>query len=219
MSVFSVTSGAGISAISQLAHKRNEKLNSKAQTTNSDQSSPTSKTESTSGKFEDLEESSHLKYLVNDFVKMDFFVPRHYTCLIDNEYSCYDLNIFQRIFLTFQDSNSSISSFLVNLSIVCTIGLSVYATIMGDFYRNFSDIPTTCPDPACYNDPQLCPGRMMCEPNNNDDVSAVNDACLYIFTIDLAIRMCLVPFIPTNISGLYNSDWGFMELQQVNEAK
>lgn len=157
---------------------------------------------------------STFKSLIFYLVHEDFFVPKHFRLKIDREYRCYELNFLQRVFVTLTDAGSSKFSLLVNILLIFAIGLSVYATLMGDFYRDFDNIPATCDTPVCDNDPKLCPGKMICEPFDDQYVTVLNAFCNYLFTIEFGIRIFIAPFMPTRLTDLYKNTWMLYEEQQ-----
>lgn len=56
--------------------------------------------------------------------------------------------------------------------------------------------PNTCDDPACDDDPILCPNKMICPSIPPPILSYIDAICVYIFTIDYLIRIILAPFVP-----------------------
>jgi hypothetical protein len=49
--------------------------------------------------------------------------------------------------------------------------------------------PDTCYFPACDNDPNLCPGYMICESEKSPAFTAVESFCIYVFTIEYCLRL------------------------------
>ena len=75
----------------------------------------------------------------------------------------FNLSMFERIFLTFhRPSSSKLSKVLSYFMMVVIIISCVFFVIATD--PHLKSIPSSCKDPACDNDPVLCPGQTLCEP-------------------------------------------------------
>ena len=89
--------------------------------------------------------------------------------------------------------------------------LSIYTTIAGSFFRDFNNIPATCDNPTCDNDPILCPGRVMCEPQQDSTMIYLSQFCLIVFTIEYGIRVGICPLMPTRLADIYKPSWRIIE--------
>ena len=52
--------------------------------------------------------------------------------------------------------------------------------------------PTTCVSPVCNNDPTICPGSIVCPPEDNATIALIELACISLFTIEFTIRFFTV---------------------------
>lgn len=59
--------------------------------------------------------------------------------------------------------------------------------------------PDTCTSPACHNDPELCPDRMICESIAPKWLSYIDIVCVIFFTIEYLIRILLAPLLPARL--------------------
>ena len=48
----------------------------------------------------------------------------------------------------------------------------------------FRKAPVTCAQPACNDDPQFCPGVMVCEPIPPPYLEEINNVVIYLFTLE-----------------------------------
>mmetsp|Transcript_28470 Transcript_28470/g.48129 ORF Transcript_28470/g.48129 Transcript_28470/m.48129 type:complete len:769 (+) Transcript_28470:182-2488(+) len=64
------------------------------------------------------------------------------------------------------------------------------------------DTPSTCDQPVCDNDPDLCPGKVLCEPVPPKVFDTIEMYCIVLFTMDYGLRVLLVMFIPPRIAGV-----------------
>ena len=77
-----------------------------------------------------------------------------------------------------------IVGFLIFGSIVIAVGFYVASTM-----TRFQYFPTTCAAPACQNDPSLCPGQTICEPQPLPLFNKVELACVIFFVVDYSVRL------------------------------
>ena len=118
----------------------------------------------------------------------------------------FQLNIFQRIFLTFdQPSRSQLGNY-ISLFNMATIITSCIAFVLSTSDR-FMHAPSDCDDPACDDDPILCPGEKMCEPVEFDSFYTIETICVSIFTVDYVVRMAVVPWMPTRLARIMPLHW------------
>jgi len=79
--------------------------------------------------------------------------------------------------------------------IATSVIINVISIILG-FYNQIGVAPKSCPNPACSNDPHLCPGQDICEKVPSDIFNKINDACVYLYAVDLGIRVLLSGCVP-----------------------
>ena len=51
------------------------------------------------------------------------------------------------------------------------------------------EFPATCLQPACYNDPVLCPQRTICAPITHPVFNTIDNVCIWIFTVEYLLRV------------------------------
>lgn len=143
---------------------------------------------------------------------LPWFVPRHYVREVDHGQffpktkRTYQLNILQRIFVTFDYGVSCVLASLYSTFMVIVILFSVVVYILttdpGVKYT-----PETCDHPACDDDPVLCPGTMVCEPVDKVVLDQLDLACLCFFLMDYVIRVALCPLMPGRLLAIMPSNW------------
>lgn len=139
-----------------------------------------------------------------------FFVPSVYThvievhCRLDDNWSgdvsvVYKLNIFQRIFVLLEHESSCRLGFFLSLCMTGAVLINVIGFIVS---AEMTSIPSSCSVPVCDNDPKLCPGRQVCEPVSPDVFGGLDDACIYVFTIDYLLRILTCWTVSPRLAGL-----------------
>lgn len=128
---------------------------------------------------------------LDDNVNDQFSNKRHYE----------HLNIFHRIFLIVENPSSCLLGKLWSLSVAVITLLSVIVYVLASL-PELNSIPQSCADPVCNNDPELCPGKIMCRPDSVSALSDIENACLYVFIIDYFIRFFLVSMMPSHAAGV-----------------
>lgn len=118
---------------------------------------------------------------------------------IDKHY--YTLNIIQRIFITMDHPNScklaSVCNWTVTLVTLLSVGIYIVSTI-----PEVNTQPSTCASPSCDNDPVICPGTQVCEPEPPSGFSMVETVCLYVFVVDYFARFLLCTSVPPRLAGV-----------------
>ena len=69
----------------------------------------------------------------------------------------------------------------------------------------FRVTPNSCKDPACENDPTLCPDTMICPPEEKPVFELIETICISFFTLDYFVRLFLVPLMPARLCGIIPS--------------
>lgn len=105
----------------------------------------------------------------------------------------FNVSIAQRIFLLFDQPEHCFLGEIISFvtMIVILISCVGYIAATGVKYQ-----PSTCQDPACHNDPNLCPNTMICPPEESPVFELVETVCIAFFTMDYFIRLFLVPLMP-----------------------
>ena len=106
----------------------------------------------------------------------------------------YKLNFWQRLFVLLELESSSKLAFIYSLITSLVVILNVIIFVMGP---SLTMVPSTCKNPLCNNDINLCPGKMICEPQEPDALPKIDDVCIIIFTIDYLARSCLAWMVLT----------------------
>lgn len=108
----------------------------------------------------------------------------------------FHLNVFQRLFLLLDQPDRSHLGFLFSVITLITIILSCISFILASS-PSFQYSPDDCADPACDDDPDLCPGKKMCEPVELKVFGVIEVVCITIFSMDYVPRISIVSFMPT----------------------
>ena len=149
--------------------------------------------------------------IADDIGYVPFFVPTLFKHTVDvqdrlnDNWSgdvivMYRLNWLQRYFVLWEHESSSRLSFILSVLMACTVLLSIVIFILGS--GSLIYYPSTCADPACNNDPILCPGKMICEPQQLPFFDTIDSACVFVFTIDYLSRMLTVWSVSPRLAGL-----------------
>ena len=56
--------------------------------------------------------------------------------------------------------------------------------------------PTTCANPACVDDPVLCPNSVICAPLPLPRYSYINNICVIIYAVDFFVRCAIAWAVP-----------------------
>eukprot|EP00602_Paraphysomonas_sp_CaronLab_P007971 CAMPEP_0185034172 /NCGR_PEP_ID=MMETSP1103-20130426/23800_1 /TAXON_ID=36769 /ORGANISM="Paraphysomonas bandaiensis, Strain Caron Lab Isolate" /LENGTH=415 /DNA_ID=CAMNT_0027570717 /DNA_START=420 /DNA_END=1667 /DNA_ORIENTATION=- len=75
----------------------------------------------------------------------------------------------------------------------------------------FRNKPSSCDDPVCDNDPELCPNTIMCEPVEEPIFELFETICISIFTVDYVIRILTVPLMPSRLANILPADWDTLD--------
>ena len=67
--------------------------------------------------------------------------------------------------------------------------------------------PSTCSNPACNNDPTLCPNTEICAPQPYPVFDSIDEFCVILFTIEYCIRIFSLWAAPCRLAGLLSSTW------------
>lgn len=60
--------------------------------------------------------------------------------------------------------------------------------------------PSSCSNPACDNDPDVCPDSVICEPEPLPALNSTEIFCLVVFTVDYVSRVAISPLMPSRLS-------------------
>ena len=126
-----------------------------------------------------------------------WIVPSRYVLKVpeNNFEHAYELTWAGRVFVTFEDANSSRISFIINIIIMVVLVISCIQYIVQSL-PSLQVQPDSCRDPVCDNDIDLCPGRVVCEPVPPEWFNYLEMACVIIFTIDYLSRVITCSYVP-----------------------
>lgn len=111
----------------------------------------------------------------------------------------FNVSIPQRIFLLFDQPEHCFLGEIISFVTMIVIIISCIGYIAATGART---TPSTCDNPACENDPNLCPSSMICEPEENPVYDSIETVCIAFFTLDYFIRLFLVPLMPARLAGI-----------------
>lgn len=63
-----------------------------------------------------------------------------------------------------------------------------------------------CHHPVCHDDPNLCPGKTICTPVPDESLVGVEDAIIYIFTVEYLLRAFLCWTVPVRVANCIPED-------------
>jgi hypothetical protein len=118
----------------------------------------------------------------------------------------FHLNIFQRLFLTFDQPDRSKLGNIISILTMASIVVSCVSFILATS-DNFKHAPDDCDHPACNDDVVLCPGSMICEPVEDPIFYTVEIVCVVYFTVDYLSRILIVPWMPTRLAFILPYHW------------
>lgn len=111
----------------------------------------------------------------------------------------YLLDIFQRIFIFFEDPKASIIGQFIGLGMLSVIVLNLIIFIISSL-PTFQTQPETCESPACNDHDVLCPNTVVCEPVEVSWTKEVEVVCVILFTVEYLSRMLLVYHMPPRLA-------------------
>jgi len=140
--------------------------------------------------------------------KRPIFPPNEYICVTNlcRRKVKYELSITQQIFVTLEDPNSSFLATVIGALLMGVILLSTIVYIISTDPSQLY-IPSSCSDPACNDDPNLCPNEMICEPEPKPWLYNVETACVLVFLVDYVFRVASVATIPARMAGVLDPEW------------
>lgn len=111
----------------------------------------------------------------------------------------FQTSVVQKIFIYLDKPDSCLLAKGLSLFTMTVILLSCITFVMSSEPSMMSR-PETCPHPACKNDPVLCPGREICEPEPFDVFTTIEMVCVSFFCLDYGLRMFTVAFVPAVVA-------------------
>ena len=90
----------------------------------------------------------------------------------------------------------------INIIIIIIFNNYFSATTSDNVYT-----PSTCSNPACNNDPTLCPNTEICAPQPYPVFDSIDEFCVILFTIEYCIRIFSLWAAPCRLAGLLSSTW------------
>ena len=114
--------------------------------------------------------------------------------------------IAAEIFVLFQHEESSpyarILSFIITLVIILAIGSYIFASLNQSQYT-----PTTCDNPACDNNPILCPGTQICAPIQTEGFNFIELLTAIFFLIEYGSRLLTCWAVSPRLAGILPAGW------------
>lgn len=133
-------------------------------------------------------------------------IPEEENCGLEPKTHEFNLNFAQRLFLLFDQPDRSVLGGIISVFTMITIITSCVAFILSSSER-FNYTPDDCDNPACDDDPTLCPGKKMCQPVEFSSFFTIEVVCIVIFTIDYVVRVSIVPWMPTRLAKIMPLHW------------
>ncbi len=141
----------------------------------------------------------------------NFFCPSQYSHIVKSRLECqyyhYDLAWYQRLFVTFEISSSSILANIIYTILIIVIIISITVNVMGTLPEWRAYPVKDCIKPACHNNEVYCPSETICEPTVDPLLDTIDTVCVIIFTIDYICRLGLCSTVPQRITGLLSDGW------------
>lgn len=111
----------------------------------------------------------------------------------------YLLDFFQRIFMFFEDPKASSLGQMFGIFMMSVIILNLIIFIISSLAQ-FQTQPDSCDAPSCDNHPTLCPGTIICKPEEASWTKDIELACVILFTIEYLARMLVVAHMPPRLA-------------------
>lgn len=105
----------------------------------------------------------------------------------------------QRLFLLFDQPEECFLGEAISFVTMIVIMISCIGYIAS---TGSKEQPSSCAQPACENDPTLCPDSVICPPEDNAVYELIETVCIVFFTIDYFTRLFLVPLMPARCAAL-----------------
>lgn len=146
------------------------------------------------------------------FSERPFFVPRVYEWSQDDnsddqEVRTYELSPVQRFFVLLHEPSSCISAGWVSNFVLLVILVNVICNVYMTFPASRRYPVDTCLEPACDNDPILCPNKVMCAPTTEPSLVRIDDICVIIFSIEYVARLFSVWTVPLRLASMVPPQW------------
>jgi len=108
-------------------------------------------------------------------------------------------------FITLELDDVSLLSKICSVGIKFVIIFAVFAFIVST-HPALRYTPDTCDQPACDDDPTLCPGYAVCEPVTLPVFDTIEEAVTIIFTIEYGLRVVTLWAVTPRVAGIYAGD-------------
>ena len=141
--------------------------------------------------------------------KSTLFVPKIFTLITpDNHYTerKYELSIPARLFVCLEDQFCCdiASCIFAFMTLVILLGTVTFIMASTDEYMY---TPSSCDNPVCDHDPDLCPNTIMCEPVSYSLFDDIDEFCVIVFTIEYLVRVFTLWAVPCRLAGLVGETW------------
>ena len=135
-----------------------------------------------------------------------WIVPRHFAK--EDAYGnqrVFELNIAQRIFVTFDDAGASEFSKYLNICFLLAVVIATVFLVMGTI-PSLKVSPESCDEPIRCTE-SWCVRDFICEPGAPPMFETVQTTCAFIFCIDYFTRLFLVGLSPARLSDTLPKGW------------
>ena len=135
-----------------------------------------------------------------------WIVPRHFTK--EDAYGnqrVFELNLAQRIFVTFDDAGASEASKYLNICFLLAVVVATAFLVMGTI-PSLKVSPKSCDEPIRCTE-SWCLREWICEPGAPPAFETVQTTCAFIFCIDYFTRLFLVGISPPRLSDTLPKGW------------
>jgi len=110
------------------------------------------------------------------------------------------------LFITLEIPSSSFLAKLIALTVNLVV-ITAVVSYVASTEVTLRIVPETCFDPACNNDPVLCPGFQICEDIQSSAFTTIDDICTYLFTIEYGLRFLTCWSVTPRVAGTIPHEW------------
>jgi len=120
------------------------------------------------------------------------------------------------IFVTMEVESSSTLAAVLSAVLKSIIAIAVISYLVST-EPAYRVIPFTCIEPACRDDPFLCPNADICPSQTSPGFAFVEDFCVYIFTAEYILRLLTCWTVTPRVAGILPNNW--KESHTLNEPQ
>ena len=151
----------------------------------------------------------------------NWFVPTDFEEGKFEKKHIFHLNWAEILFKTLEDPKASRLSLLISVLMNCAIFLGCISYILASDRASYIS-EEICHHPACSDDPVNCPGYTVCEPEPGAELEHIEQAILYIFTVEYGLRFLIIWFVNPRLCGYIaeeEEEEGFDKVAKEEEDK